>query len=117
MCWLGKPAGVLLEHEPFDSVLKCRVILLGVDGRRVEAFVAENLGEPRQVIAGLIEIPMGERMPKGVRCERYSADRGILVAYGSNAFIGQGSAFTDEDAVGIDRWSFLQVRSQQSPGS
>ena len=89
--------------------------LLDVSGRRVQTFVAEELGQADQIAGIVLQILVGHRVAKQMRVELEAADRRVFVAQGPKATVGQRSPFADEHLGRFNGWSGFEISRKGLP--
>src|ERR1019366_8650923 len=94
-------------------------LLLGslrVPGRRIEAFVSENLRQAHEIIAVVFEELMSHRMSQYMGMHLDPGECAVLVAQCSHASVGHRPSLTDEHPWAFDGRATIEIRLKGTPG-
>lgn len=116
----GLAADFVGKHDSVTQLLgtggQVFLAFLRVAGGRVQRFVAEDLGQADQIVAGFFEVSVSHRVSVQVREQLESTDRRIPVAQIPHASFAQRATLADENPCGFHWRSAFQVGLQRSTG-
>ena len=103
-------------NHPFRRIGQFFPVLLGIQRRRVQVLMPENLGTGHKVVVRVGQEPMGEGVPQQMGVQLHPDDGGVLVAQRPNPSVSQRATFADEHLAGFCRGAGGEVRLNCSSG-